>query len=339
MERLGIAFSGGPSPTEIVDGIVLAESLGYESAWVAEGHGGDQFAILAAAAARTSRIRLGTSITSVFVRSAPTIAMAAASVDDISGGRFILGLGSSHKVQVEAEHGGAYAKPLTRVRETVAVVRGLLRDGRVQFPGETVKIENFDLWFTPRRPPPPVYVSAVFPKMIALCGEIADGVMLTRSTLDTAAGVRELLAEGARRAGRDPGGIVVSSLLPTMVADSREGALAALRPGVAFYAGFFPRYNRMMAEHGFATEASAIAEAWARGDRAAAERAVSDALIEATSIAGTQEQCRERIAAYRRSGIDLPIISPYTRGPEAKVRFEAVIRACAPTRANTASLN
>src|SRR4051794_18834932 len=80
MERLGIAFSGGPSPAEIVDGIVLAESLGYESAWVAEGHGGDQFAILAAAASRTSRIRLGTSITSVFVRTAPTIAMAAASV-------------------------------------------------------------------------------------------------------------------------------------------------------------------------------------------------------------------------------------------------------------------
>jgi alkanesulfonate monooxygenase SsuD/methylene tetrahydromethanopterin reductase-like flavin-dependent oxidoreductase (luciferase family) len=82
----------------------------------------------------------------------------------------------------------------------------------------------------------------------------------------------------------------------------------------------------MMAEHGFATEASAIAEAWARGDRAAAERAASDALIDATSIAGTPEQCRERIDAYRRSGIDLPIISPHARGPEAKARFEAVIR-------------
>src|SRR3954464_8749240 len=227
MERLGIAFSGGPSPADIVDCIVLAESLGYESAWVAEGHGGDQFAILAAAAARTSRIRLGTSITSVFVRTAPTSAMAAASVDDISDGRFILGIGSSHKVQVEAEHGVSYAKPLTRVRETVALIHDLLRDGRVQFQGDTVKIENFDLWFTPRRPPPPVYVSAVFPKMIALCGEIADGVMLTRSTLDTATGVRELPAEGARRAGPDPGGIVVSSLLPTMVADSREAGSSA----------------------------------------------------------------------------------------------------------------
>ena len=330
MARLGIAFSGGPGPAEIADCIALAESLGYESAWVAEGHGGDQFATLSAAAVRTSRILLGTSITSAFVRTAPTIAMAAATVDDLSGGRFILGIGSSHKVQVESEHGVAYGKPLTRVRETVAVIRALLRDGRVAYQGETVRIENFELWFQPRRREILVYISAVFPKMVALCGEIAEGVMLTRSTLETAAQVRAQLAEGARYAGRDPGDITVASLLPTIVADSRAEALAELRPGLAFYAGFFPRYNRLMAEHGFADEAAAISEAWARGDREAAERAVSDALIDATSIAGTPEQCRERIEAYRASGLDLPILSPFARGPGAKDRFEAAIRACAP---------
>ena len=93
MSRIGIAVSGGPNPADIVDLVVLAESLGYESAWVAEGHGGDQFAILAACATRTSRIRLGTSISSVFVRTAPTIAMAASTIADLSDGRFILGLG------------------------------------------------------------------------------------------------------------------------------------------------------------------------------------------------------------------------------------------------------
>jgi alkanesulfonate monooxygenase SsuD/methylene tetrahydromethanopterin reductase-like flavin-dependent oxidoreductase (luciferase family) len=113
--------------------VVLAESLGYESAWVAEGHGGDQFAILAACATRTSRILLGTSISSVFVRTAPTIAMAASTIADISGGRFILGLGSSHKVQVEPEHGVAYGKPLTRTRETVAIVRELIHKGALPY--------------------------------------------------------------------------------------------------------------------------------------------------------------------------------------------------------------
>ncbi len=332
MKRLGIAFSGGPNPAEIVECVKLAEALGYESAWMAEGHGGDQFAVLAACATQTSRILLGTSITSVFVRTIPTIAMAAATVDHLSAGRFILGVGSSHKVQVEGEHGMPYAKPLTRVRESVEIIRRLLRDGRVHYAGESVRIDGFDLWFTPRRPAIPIYVSAVFPKMIALCGEIADGVILTRSTLQTAAAVRAQLGEGAKRADRDPARVTLTTLLPTAVGQTRREALDVLRPGLAFYAGFFPRYNRMMAEHGFADEAAAIAKAWSRGDRDAAERVVSDALIDATSIAGTPAECRDRIEAYRQSGIDLPILSPYARGTGAKTRFDAVIRACAPTQ-------
>jgi len=332
MSRIGVAISGGPNPAEIVDLVVLAESLNYESAWVAEGHGGDQFAILAACAMRTSRIRLGTAISSVFVRTVPTIAMAASSVADLSGGRFILGLGSSHKAQVGPEHGVAYGKPLTRTRETVAIVRALLSEGQVQYDGATIRIESFDLWYAPRHRDVPVYLSAVFPKGIALCGEVADGIILTRSTVDTAATVRAQLAAAARLAGRDPAGIEVTTLLPTAVGATRDAARAALRPGLAFYAGFFPRYNRMMAEHGFAAEAAAIAAAWARGDREATEQAVSDAMIDATSIAGTAEQCRARVQAYRQSGIDVPIISPFARGPDAKARFEAAIRACAPAR-------
>src|SRR6202035_5324169 len=251
MSRLGMAFSGGASPAEIVDCVKLAEELGYESAWVAEGHGGDQFAVLAACARETSRIGLGTGITSVFVRTAPTIARAAATVDDLSTGRFILGIGSSHKVQVEAEHGVAYAKPLTRTRETVEAIRQLLRDRALHYEGETVRIERFDLWFAPRRAEIPIYLSAVFPKMTALTGEIADGLILTRSTLATAAAARHALAEGAARAGRDPSQIAVTTLLPSAVADTREEALAVLRPGLGFYLGFFPRYNRLLAQAGF----------------------------------------------------------------------------------------
>jgi alkanesulfonate monooxygenase SsuD/methylene tetrahydromethanopterin reductase-like flavin-dependent oxidoreductase (luciferase family) len=233
-------------------------------------------------------------------------------------------------VQVEGEHGVPYAMPLTRVRETVELIRRLARDSRVRFHGETVRVENFDLWFTPHRGAFPIYVSAVFPKMTALCGEIADGIILIRSTLATAARIRSHLAEGARRVGRQPGEVTVVSLLPTAVGETRQQAIEALRPGLAFYAGFFPRYNRLIAEHGFAAEAGAIAAAWGRGDRNAAERAVSDALIHATSIAGTSQHCRERVEAYRQSGIDLPIVSPFARGPGAKARFEAAIRACAP---------
>jgi probable F420-dependent oxidoreductase len=308
----------------------LAESLGYESAWAAEGHGGDQFAILAAAAAQTSTIQLGTAISSVYVRTVPTIAMAAATVDELSNGRFILGLGSSHKVQVEPEHGVAYGKPITRVRESVEIIRALLRDGDVHYEGETVRIEKFDLWFQPRAPEIPIYLAAVFPKMTAVTGEIADGLILTRSSLKTGEEVRQNLAEGARRAGRDPAEITITSLLPTAVAETRQEALDLMRPGLALYAGFFPRYNQLIVEHGFPDEAAAIAAAWAKGDREGAIAAVSDAMVDATSVAGTAEECRERLEAYRQSGIDVPIISPFARGPGAKARFEIAIRACAP---------
>ena len=330
MGRVGVAFSAGLNASEIVECAQLAESLGYDSVWMAEGHGGDQFAILGAVAAQTERVKLGTCISSVFVRSAPTIAMSAAVVDQLSGGRFILGLGSSHKVQVEPEHGVPYAKPVTRVRETAEVVRRLLRDGRVSFRGETVTIENYELWFQPLRPSLPIYFSGVRPKMIGVCGEEADGVILVFTTLDTGAEARQYIAAGAERTGRDPGVVDVTSLIPTAVADDPADAFDALRPGVAMYTGFFPRYNQMAVDQGFGEEAAAIAEAWSRGDHEAATRAVSDEHIDSVCIAGTAERCRERIAAYHASGIDLPMIAPMATGPNAKEMAQASIRACAP---------
>lgn len=329
MAPLAIAVSGGPRPTEIVELLKLAEDLGYESGWVAEGHGGDQFAVLSAVATQTSTLRLGTAISSVFVRTAPTIAMAAATLDDISGGRFILGLGSSHKVQVTPEHGVAYGKPIARTRETVAFVRQLLADGIARIDGETIRIENFDLWFERSGRPLPIYLAGLFPKMVRTTGEIADGIILTRSTLKTAAAIRAQLADGAASAGRDPSAVAVTSLLPTSVSEDRAEAFDRMRPGLAFYAGFFPRYNRLIAEHGFADEAARIADAWSRDDRRAAIGLVTDAMIDATGIAGRPGECREKIQAYRESGIDLPILSPFARGPGAKATFDFAIRACA----------
>ena len=326
-ERLGFSVSGGLKTREIIDCAVLAEELGYESFWVAEGHGGDQFAVLSACAMVTSRIRLGTSISSVFVRTLPTIAMAAASLHDISGGRFVLGLGSSHRVQVEPEHGVSYGLPVTRVREAVHVIRQLLATGSIRgFRGETVSIEQFDFWFEREPGAISIYLAGLFPKMLETCGEVGEGLILTRSTLETASTVREHLSAGAARAGRDVADIEISSLLPCAVADTQAAACDQIRPSAATYAGFFPRYNRLMATSGFPEAAEAIAKAWAAGDREAAIRAVPDALIQSTGVVGTVDQCRERIAAYRDSGLELPIIGPRTDRIED---FVAALRACA----------
>ncbi len=329
MARIAAAIPLGLAPHEVVEYVKLAEQLGYESAWMAEGHGGDHFALFAACATATSTIQLGTSVTSVYVRSAPTIAMAAATVDALSNGRFILGVGSSHRVQVGPEHGVAYGKPVQRVRETVEVIRALLRDGEVSHRGETIAIERFDLWFSPHRPDIPIYLAALFPKMLELCGEVGQGVVLTGCTLETAGKVAEHIAAGASRANRSPDEIDVTSLLPCSVSDDRQEAFDALRPGVAQSAGFFPRYARVLAEGGFPEVAEAIQEAWRRGDREAAVQAVSDEVIASRSIVGSAAECRERIEAYRESGLDLPIIGP-GRGPRGLDGAMDALRACAP---------
>jgi probable F420-dependent oxidoreductase len=328
--RIGIAFTGGLAPPDIVDCVRLAEELGYESAWMAEGHGGDQFAILAACAMATRRIALGTAISSVFVRSAPTIAMAAATVDHLSDGRFILGLGSSHRVQVEGEHGVPFVQPVKRLRETVEVVRALLRDGTASYHGQVIGIERFDLWFTPRRREMPVYVAALFPPLLEICGEVADGVILTWSTLEAARRVAGPVSTGARRAGRRPEDVEIVSLLPCYVAPSRAEARDRMRPAVALYAGFFPRYNRLLAESGFPDAARAIKQVWETGDRVAAARAVPDALVDAVAVIGTAAECRERVEEYRRAGLALPIISPRASGPDGKHMVMEALRACAP---------
>jgi probable F420-dependent oxidoreductase len=330
VDRVGVAFTGGLTASEIVECVKQAENLGYESAWVAEGHGGDQFAILAACATATSRIRLGTSISSVFVRSAPTIAMAAATVDQLSSGRFVLGLGSSHRVQVEGEHGLPYARPIDRLRETVEVVRRLLRDGAVSFAGEVLEIPRFDFWFRPLRPSVPIYLSGLFRPMLEVCGEVADGVILTWSTPDFVRGAAVHVATGARRTGRDPAQVELTSLIGCAVGDDVDEARRRLKPGVALYAGYFPRYNRLLAESGFADAVAAVKAAWDRGDREGAARLVPDQLIDAVALAGPPARCRERLARYRETGLGLPIITPRVReGGGVKAVIEA-IRACAP---------
>jgi alkanesulfonate monooxygenase SsuD/methylene tetrahydromethanopterin reductase-like flavin-dependent oxidoreductase (luciferase family) len=311
--------------------VKLADELGYESAWVAEGHGGDQFAILAACAVVTRRIKLGTSISSVFVRSATTIGMAAATVDQLSGGRFILGLGSSHRVQVEPEHGVPFVQPTQRLRETVDVVRGLVRDGVVGYAGKVVTIERFELWFTPLRREVPIYISALFPPMLQIGGEIADGVLLTWPTTEAGRRAAENVAVGARRAGRRPEDVDIASLIPCYVARDQREAFDGMRSAVAFYAGFFPRYNRLLAEAGFAESVGRIKQAFDAGDRVEAERRVPDALLAAITAAGTPEQCRAKVEAYRGSGIALPIISPRASGPSGKPMAIETLRACAPS--------
>ncbi len=329
MERIGVAFAGGGmTPPEIVECVRLAEELGYDSAWVAEGHGGDQFSILTACALATSRIRLGTSISSVFVRSAPTIAMAAACVDHFSNGRFILGLGSSHRVQVEPEHGLEFSGPIPRVRDTVDIVRRLLRDGAVtNYRGEAINIGAFDLHFPTFRPEMPIYLAAVFPKMLEIAGEISQGILLTWCTPEHARTASARIAAGAARAGVARESVEVATLVSVSAPGTDDGGM---RRVAATYAGRFPRYRRLMAEAGFPDEVDEVRRAWREGNVTLAESLVPEGLINRMSLPTDPEARRERLAEYREAGLTLPIIAPRVSGPDAGATAKQIIRENAP---------
>ena len=330
MERIGLSFSGGLQPTDIVDCVQLADELGYESAWMAEGHGGDQFSILTACALNTKNILLGTGITSVFVRTAPTIAMAAASVDLFSGGRFLLGLGTSHKVQVEPEHGLVFEKPVARLREYVGVIRELIRKGVVSHQGDVFTIENFDFWFEPLKREIPIYVAAVFPKMLEVCGEIAQGALMTWCTLEHAETAAWHVAEGAKRAGRSPEDVEVATLLPCAAGSPGEAAMEGLRTNIARYAALFPRYRRLMEQAGFTEELQAVRRLWNEGNQEEARRLIPTELIDKIALVGDADHCWHKLDEYRRAGITQPIISPRVSGPNPKEEAMQIIRACAP---------
>ncbi len=316
---------------EVVECCRLADQLGYHSFWLSEGHGGDQFTTLTACALATENIKLGTSIVSVYVRSAPTIAMAAACLDHFSNGRFILGLGSSHKVQVEGEHGIPYHLPVTRLREYIDVIRALLRDGKVSYKGRVLDIDNFDFWLPTLHPEVPIYAAAVFDKMLRTCGEITQGTILTWTTLSGARNAARVVAEGARAAGRDHAEVEIADLITTVVSDDGPADLEGIRKATAFYAGFFPRYNRALSENGFPEEAAAIRAAFLEGKRGPAlESFVPDSMLRSIAITGTSEECLDRIQTYRDAGVTLPIIAPRASGVGAAEKAKEVIRALAP---------
>ena len=318
LKRIGIGLWGGMNQKELVECIKLAEKNGFESAWMAEGHGGDAFSILSAAAVSTRKIKLGTSIVSVFVRSPPTIALGAATVDALSNKRFILGLGSSHKVQVKAEHGIQYEKPMDHIRETVEIVRKLFKDGKVSYKGSLHQIESYDLWFPAARKNLPIYLSAVFPKMLELTGQIADGLILVWQTPGSIKAAIQHVRDGIKKAGRKNSEVDITSLLPCSISKDAEGAKKGMKGLIAFYCGFFPRYNRVFAESGFAKEAAAIKEAWDRGDKEKAASLVTDEMVDEVAIAGTPNECIEKVEAYRKTGLSLPILFPTGAGGKVK---------------------
>jgi F420-dependent oxidoreductase-like protein len=301
-----------------------AERLGYDSVWTAEAYGSDAATILGWLAQATTTIRLGSAIFQMPGRSAAMTAMTAATLDQLSGGRMILGIGSSGPQVAEGWHGQRFAKQLQRTREYVDVVRKALSRERLVYKGETLELPLPDgpgkalkLTIAPVQEEIPVYLAAIGPKNTTLAAEIADGWIPTLFSPEHVAEFRPLLEEGFARAGNGKGfdDFDIAPTVNVFVTDDVAAARNAMRPYVALYVGGMGSrdknfYNALVQRYGFEDAAREVQDLYLEGKRDEAMAALPDELIDTVSLCGPPDVVRERLAVFRDAGVGTLMVSP-----------------------------
>src|SRR3954464_12778229 len=290
-----------------------AERLGADSVWVAEAWGDDAFTPLAFLPARTSRIRLATRIAQIGARTPALLAMSAMSMQALSGGRFLLGLGTSGPQVMEGWHGVRFGSPLAMTRETIEILRTVTAGERLVHDGTVYQLPLPDSAGRAIRSmapptPVPVYLAAMGPKNLALTGELAEGWLANAFMPETAETFLEPLAAGAARAGRTPADFDVVVPVGVEFPDDGEGAARRHARGYAFTIGAMGNrsqnfYNAAFARQGYEEDVRAVQELWLDGRREQAADRVPLDLGRRTNLLGPPEVVRERIARYRAAGV------------------------------------
>lgn len=311
--KIGIS-AGTPGPHE-ADFILEAERLGVDSVWSAEFWAGDALTPLAYVAGRTSTIRLGTGIVQLGARTPAMLAMSALSMQALSEGRFVLGIGSSGPQVMEGWHGVRFDKPLRRTRETIEIIRKISSGERLEYEGD---IYRLPLPASEGRPirslmPAtfiPIYVASLGPANLRLTGELADGWIGNSFFPENAAVFLDPIREGAAAAGRSLSDLELTVSVSVEFTDDVEEAGRRHAEGYAFTFGAMGSptrnfYNEAFARQGFDDDVREVQRLWAAGDRAAAKKRVPTAIGLGTNLIGTDEMVRERLRLYRDAGITL----------------------------------
>src|SRR5512132_4434878 len=319
--RLGVMlgyFGAGTTAAEQLELVAEAERRGYDSAWVAEAYGSDAATVLAWLAAQTGAIHLGSAVFQIPARSPAMAAMTAATLDQLSGGRFRLGLGLSGPQVAEGWHGQRFGRP----RDYLSVVRMALERRRVAYQGETLELPLPDgpgkalkLTIAPAQPRLPIYLAAMGPRNLALAGELADGWLGFLYAPEHAGGFRDQLAAGAARAGRDLDGFDVAPNVQVHISDDLAAARDAMRPFLALYIGGMGSrernfYTEQAGRYGFERAARQVQNHYLAGDRVQAMAALPDELIDLVTLCGPAARVRERLAAHREAGVGTLIAAP-----------------------------
>jgi F420-dependent oxidoreductase-like protein len=323
----------GLTPEQQLELVKEAESAGWDSVWAAEAYGSDAATVLAWIAGKTERIRIGSAIFQIPARSPAMTAMTAATLDHLSNGRLILGIGSSGPQVAEGWHGQRFPKQLQRTREYVEILRKALARERLEYQGEQYTLplpagpgKALKLMIGTVQERIPIYIAAIGPKNTQLTGEIADGWMPTFFSAEHVGEFKQLLEEGAARAGRSLNGFDIAPNVNIAFDDDLDRARDLMRPFLALYVGGMGSrkqnfYNALVRRYGFEEAADEVQDLYLAGKKDDAAAALPAELIDMTSLCGPRDRIRERLEIYRDAGVGTLITTPIAVDPEERKRI------------------
>ncbi len=335
--KLSTALMYNGNPRDAADQVVALEQAGLDTVWVAEAYGFDSPTLMGYLAAKTESIEIGSAILNVYSRTPALLAQTAAGLDNVSGGRAILGLGASGPQVVEGWHGMPYSKPLGRTREAIEIIRAAMRREKLEFQGKSFTLplpadegtglgKPLKMLTHPERDSVPIYIAALGQKSVEGTAEYADGWLPFLYTPEGAGKVwGDALAAGQAKRSADLAPLEIAAGGMVAVGDDVKGLLDFARPLFALYVGGMGArgknfYNDLACQYGYEKEAKEIQDLYLDGKKKEAEAAVPLELLEQANLVGPESYVKERIEAFRESGITNLQIAPASDDNPALVR-------------------
>jgi len=298
--RIACSLGSLLSIDEVIKCSEIISNTNTDTIWVPETWGMENFSMLGAVASKTKNQKIGSSIINIYSRSPSTIAMGAATVDTLSDGRLVLGLGTSSLPIVESFHGNTFEKPLQRMREYVEIIRLVLSGKQVNYDGQIFKLNNFTLLIKSPRTKIPIYLAAINKKMVDLVWEVGDGVIFYLRPLNE---MKQTISKMQSKKKID-----VTCQIITCISENSEEANLRAKKTIAFYVSVGDIYRKFLSDNGFQKEAGEIYDEFKKSGFKSNYELVSDTMLQALAISGDSEECRKQLKNFTDIGIDQPIL-------------------------------
>jgi len=298
--RIACSLGSLLSIDEVLQCSEIISKTNTDTVWVPETWRMENFSMLGAVSTKTTNQKIGSSIINIFSRSPSTIAMGATTVDSLSNGRLVLGLGTSSLSIVESFHGSTFEKPLQRMKEYVEIIRLATSGKKVNYDGDIFRLSNFTLLIKPLRNEIPIYLAAINQKMVDLAWNIGDGVIFYLRPLNE---MKQTISKMQSKKKID-----VTCQLITCVSENSEEAIERAKKTVAFYISVGDIYRKFLAKNGFENETSNIFEEFKKSGFKSNHELVSDSMLNSLAISGTPDECKQQLTSFVDAGIDQPIL-------------------------------